>query len=361
MIAEELLFKLLELALNKNYSDIHISTGNKPIIRNKSWDLEIIDFLDDLETPTLNLEMSSEIIKILTWDEWLKKFETEMELDSSYNFKNLVRYRINCYKHTLWYSIALRTIPYKIPSFEELWLSEHIKEMCNKPKWLILVTWPTWSWKSTILASIIEYINTTQKKHIITIEDPVEFSFISKMSLINQREVGNSTKWFANAIKFALREDPNVIMVWEMRDPETIKSVLTLAETWHLVISTLHTNDSVQTIDRIIDVFPWSIQKQIRMQLSMSLLWVVSQRLLPRKGQDARIAAREILISNDAIRNLIITAKTNLIYSVLEVWSSSWMFLMDKYLTVLYKNSFITKETLLSYVRDKDSVSLIIN
>jgi len=361
MTTEELLFKLLELALSKNYSDIHISSNNKPIVRNKSWDLEVVDFLDWLETPILDTQIVGEIIKILVWEEWLNKFKSEMELDSSYSFKNLVRYRINCYMHTSGYSIALRTIPYKIPSFEELGLSEHIKEMCNKPKWLILVTWPTWSWKSTILASIIEYINTTQKKHIITIEDPVEFSFVSKKSLINQREVGNSTKWFTNAIKFALREDPNVIMVWEMRDPETIKAVLTLAETWHLVISTLHTNDSVQTIDRIVDVFPWSIQKQIRMQLAMSLVWIISQRLLPRKWQDARIAAREILVANDAIRNLIITAKTNLIYSVLEVWSSSWMFLMDKYLTVLYKNWFITKEILLSYVRDKDSVNLIIN
>lgn len=361
MTPQDLLFKIFELALNKNYSDIHISTGNKPIIRNKSWELENVDFLDDFELPILDITTTSEIIKVLVWDEWLKKFETEMELDSSYNFKNLVRYRINCYKHTLWYSVALRTIPYKIPTFEELWLSDYIKDLCNKQKWLILVTWPTWSWKSTILASIVEYINTTQKKHIITIEDPVEFSFVSKKSLINQREVWNSTKWFANAIKFALREDPNVIMVWEMRDPETIKSVLTLAETWHLVISTLHTNDSVQTIDRIVDVFPGSIQKQIRMQLAMSLIWIISQRLLPRKWQDARIAAREILIANDAIRNLIITAKTNLIYSVLEVGSSSWMFLMDKYLTVLYKNWFITKETLLSYARDKESVSLIIN
>lgn len=361
MITQDLLFKLFELALDKHYSDIHISTYNKPIIRNKTWDLEKVDFLDSLETPILTIEIVSEIIKLLTWEEWLKKFEEEKELDSSYNFRDLVRYRINCYQHTLWYSIALRTIPNKIPTFEELGLSDYIKEMCSKSKWLILVTWPTWSWKSTILASMIEYINTTQKKHILTIEDPVEFAFTSKNSLINQREVGNSTKWFANAMKYALREDPNIIMVWEMRDPETIKSVLTLAETWHLVISTLHTNDSVQTIDRIVDVFPWSVQKQIRMQLAMSLIWIISQRLLPKKDVDARIAAREILISNDAIKNLIITAKTNQIYSVLEVWSSSWMFLMDKYLTVLYKNWLITKDTLLSYVRDKDSVSLIIN
>jgi twitching motility protein PilT len=162
-------------------------------------------------------------------------------------------------------------------------------------------------------------------------------------------------------MKYALREDPDVIMVWEMRDPETIRAALTLAETWHLVISTLHTNDTVQSIDRIVDIFPWTLQKQIRMQLSMTLVWIISQRLLPRKDMDARVAAREILIANDAIRNLIVTWKSNMIYSVLEVSWKQGMFLMDKYLTVLYKNWLITKETLISYVRDPDSVQMIID
>ena len=235
-----------------------------------------------------------------------------------------------------------------------------VKEMCNKWKWLIIVTWPTGAWKSTNLAAMIDYINKNHKKHIITIEDPVEFAFTSDKCLINQREVWHHTKGFDIAMRSALREDPDIIMVWEMRDPETIKTAITLAETWHLVLSTLHTNDSVQTIDRIVDVFPWSQQKQIRMQLAMSLTWVISQRLIARKDRDWRIAAREILTSTDAVRNLIITWKTHQLYSVLEVWMKHWMILMDKYLILLYKKWVISRENLLAYARDKDGIEMLI-
>ena len=186
---------------------------------------------------------------------------------------------------------------------------------------------------------MIDYINKNTNKHIITIEDPVEFCFVWKKSLINQREVWSHTKSFASAIRASLREDPDVIMIWEMRDPETIKAAITLAETWHLVLSTLHTNDSVQTVDRIVDVFPESAQKQVRMQLAMSLSWIISQRLVPRNDKDWRVAAREILITNDATRNLIISWKTHQLYSVLEVWKAEWMILMDKYLIALFKEN----------------------
>ncbi|MDQ7022290.1 MAG: ATPase, T2SS/T4P/T4SS family [Candidatus Gracilibacteria bacterium] len=208
---------------------------------------------------------------------------------------------------------------------------------------------------------MIDYINNTQKKHIITIEDPVEFNFKSNKSLINQREIGSSTKSFALAIKSSLREDPDVIMVGEMRDPETIKAALTLAETGHLVLSTLHTNDSVQTVDRIVDIFPTAQQKQIRMQLAMSLIGIMSQRLIPRADKDGRIAAREMLIANDAARNLIITGKTHQLYSVLEIGQKDGMILMDKYLIALYNKKIISKDTLMSYIRDKESTLMLIN
>lgn len=183
---------------------------------------------------------------------------------------------------------------------------------------------------------MIEYINTKYKKHIITIEDPVEFHFDSKQSLINQRELGANTHSFTNAMKYVLREDPNVIMVGEMRDPETIKMAITLAETGHLVLSTLHTNDTVQTIDRIVDVFPPVQQDQIRMQLAMSLIGVISQRLLPRADGKGRIPGREMLFCNDAVRNLIITGKTHQLYSVIEISQKEGMVLMDKYILALY-------------------------
>ena len=243
---------------------------------------------------------------------------------------------------------------------DELWLGDQIIEMCNKSKWLVLVTWPTGSWKSTNLAAMIDYINKNHKKHIITIEDPVEFSYKSDKCLINQREVWNHTLWFSNAIRASLREDPDVIMIWEMRDPETIKAAITLAETGHLVFSTLHTNDSVQTIDRIVDVFPSAQQPQIRMQLSQSLVWILSQRLVNRSDKEWRIAAREIMVSDDAVKNLIISWKTHQLYSVLEVWKKKWMILMDKYLLALYSKKVISKETLMSYVRDKESITMMI-
>lgn len=357
MNPNELLNKILRYSSENNYPDIHLNTWNKPLIRDNNGNIgEIND-----EYPILDKNIISEFIKIIGSNDLYEKFKNEFELDISYGFENWTRYRTNCYIDTLGYNIAMRLIPLKIPTLEELWFWDQIKQMCSKSKWLILITGPTWSWKSTNLASMIEYINENYSKHIITIEDPVEFSFKSKKSLINQREIWNHTKWFSQAIRAALREDPNVVMVWEMRDPETIQAAITLAETWHLVFSTLHTNDSVQTVDRIIDVFPASQQSQIRMQLSQSLIWVISQRLLPRIDLNWRIPAREIMIANDAVKNLIMTKKTHLLYWVVETWQKSWMILMDKYLLVLFKNWKISKETLISNARDKESIEMMIN
>lgn len=361
MNSNELINTILNYASEKDYPDVHINSGSKIKIRNNNWEIE--EIWEDLWAwiSILQEEEIKGIILSIIWEEWFKSFQKNMEYDCSYMITSWDRYRVNCYLDTNWYSLAMRIIPSEIPIISELWLGAQIEMLCSKSKWLVLVTWPTWSGKSTNLAAMINYINTNFKKHIITIEDPVEFAFKSKMSLVNQREIWNHTLSFANAIRASLREDPDVIMIWEMRDPETIKAAITLAETWHLVFSTLHTNDSVQTIDRIIDVFPSPQQNQIRMQLSQSIAWIISQRLLPRSDKEWRIAAREILLSNDAVKNLILSGKTHQLYSVLEVWKKEWMILMDKYLYALYNKKIISKETLISYVRDKDWIEMMID
>ena len=365
MISKDLLYHILKFSHENKTPDIHLNSGHFPIYRNHSGNIESIEKLkidwEEKKIPKLTSDVVQSMIKELVWEEGFSKFVKNFELDTSYPFETWDRYRVNCYKDSNWYSVAMRIIPNKIPTLEELGLWENIKKLCDVSKWLILVTWPTGSWKSTNLAAMINYINQTQKKHIITIEDPVEFSFKSDKSLVNQREIWNHTKGFPQAIRASLREDPDIIMVWEMRDPETIKAALTLAETGHLVFSTLHTNDSVQTVDRIVDIFPTAQQKQIRMQLAMSLVWILSQRLIPRADKEWRIAAREMLIANDASRNLIISGKTHQLYSVLEIGQKSGMILMDKYLVALYNKKIISKETLISYIRDKEGVEMMID
>lgn len=361
----QLFIHILSFCNKQKYPDIHISTGKKPFIRFTNGELNLLEKIQidentSMDIPVFDKNAVYEIIRIIAWDKGGNDFMNNLELDVSYNYKNIDRYRVNCYMDTNGYAIAMRIIPKDIPNIEQLWLGDTIKELCMKPKGLILMTGPTGSWKSTNLAAMIDFINSNFKKHIITIEDPVEFAFDSKLSLINQRELGNSTKSFSEAMKSILREDPNVIMIWEMRDPETIKTAITLAETGHLVLSTLHTNDTVQTIDRIIDVFPSGQQEQIRMQLSMSLLAVISQRLVPRIDSEGRVWAREILINNDAVRNLIISGKTHQLYSVIELGQKQWMILMDKYLLLLFQKNIISKETLLSYTRDKEILEMSI-
>jgi len=359
----EIFSALQELAEKHAYSDIHLNTGSYPIVRNNTWDITEVKTIVNLDWEVdINILAQIdviEVIKHILWESGYEKYLNEMQIDGSYGKEWGVRYRINCYKDSNGDSIAMRSIPHEIPTLESLWLWKQIQEMCNKSKGLVLVTGPTGSWKSTNLAAMINYINTNYKKHIITIEDPIEFVFKNKLSLVNQREVGMHTRSFASAIKWSLREDPDIIMIGEMRDPETIKAAITLAETGHLVFSTLHTNDTVQTVDRIVDVFPAGQQDQIRMQLAMSLVWVIAQRLVPRIDKAERIATREILISNDAVRNLIVNSKSHQLYSVIEIGQKQWMVLMDNYLIALYKKWIISKDTLLSYVRDKENVEIL--
>jgi twitching motility protein PilT len=283
----------------------------------------------------------------------LEAFEQEKELDFSFSL-GIHRFRVNAFHDSRGPGLAMRYIPVRIPSPEELSIPKQVIELLHRDRGLILVTGPTGSGKSTTLASMVEYVNQNFKKHIITIEDPIEFNFVSKNSLIHQREVGAHTKSFPRAIKSSLREDPDVILVGEMRDPETMQAAITLAETGHLVLSTLHTNDTVQSVDRIIDAFPASQQGQVRVQLAMALTAVVSQSLLPKKDGNGRVIAREVLINNDAVRSVIQRGLTHQLYSIVELGSQEGMVLMDRYLEGLYTKGFISQETFSNCLRDKD-------
>ena len=366
MEVQALFEALIKYCYTQKYPDIHLSSHSYPLIRNRSGDIETLTEIVDEAWVKLELEplkgVDVEHIAryILSPDKYLE-YVDNLEVDSSYTYAGNNRYRVNCFTNIRGKAIAMRQIPHEIPSLEVLWLWETIKTMCSRQKWLILMTWPTGSGKSTNLAAMIDFINENFKKHIISIEDPVEFVYNDKQSLIHQREVGIHTKSFSQAMKSCLREDPDVILIWEMRDPETIRSALTLAETWHLVLSTLHTNDTVQTIDRIVDVFPEGQQEQVRMQLALSLIGVIAQRLLPRNDREGRIPSREILLNNDAVRNLIITWNTHQLYSVIEIEQKSGMILMDNYLVVLYKKWIISEATLKSYLRDKDNLKVLLS
>jgi twitching motility protein PilT len=284
------------------------------------------------------------MIYSILYDEQKQKFEENLELDCSYDIPNISRFRMNIFLHKDGVGAALRVISSKIPTPQQLMIPDSITELTDLSKGLILVTGPTGSGKSTTLASLIEHINSHRKVRILTIEDPVEFVYTKKASVITQRELGSQTHSFANALKSALREDPDIILVGEMRDLDTISLALTAAETGHLVFSTLHTSDSAQSIDRIIDVFPSYQQQQIRVQLSTALKSVVCQHLLPRADGQGRIAAREILIVNPAVGNLIRQAKTHQIYSAMETGARAGMITMDRALANLVKQGAVTMD-----------------
>lgn len=343
--------QLLDDMIQTQIPDIHFTAGSTPHIRKHSGDIEILASFGVTEKEDI-LAIITEMIGQERVDKLIKSHEG----DFSYAH-GIHKFRVNVFENAKGFGIAIRYIPTIIPTYQELSIPEEIIKLLHRDKGLILVTGPTGSGKSTTLAAMIEYINTHMKKHIITIEDPIEFNFQGKDCLIHQREVGTHTDSFARAIKSALREDPDVIMVGEMRDPETIQAALTLAETGHLVLSTLHTNDTVQSIDRIIDTFPTAQQSQVRVQLAMSLSAVISQTLLPKKNSWGRIVAREVLMNNDAVRSIIIQGLTHQIYSMIELGGSEGMILMDKYLEMLYNKNMITKEVFASRVRDKDLVA----
>jgi len=289
-----------------------------------------------------------------------KNLEQNWELDCSYGVKGLARFRVNVYKDRGTYAACLRALSSKIPSFELLNLPDVVREMSEKPRGLILVTGPTGSGKTTTLAAMVDLINRTRAEHILTVEDPIEFVYEPIKSLIHQRQLGEDTKSFANALKAALREDPDIILVGEMRDLETIALAITAAETGHLVFGTLHTSSAAQTVDRIIDVFPSERQTQVRVQLSNSLIAVFSQTLVPRKNpkpnEYGRIMAQEIMIVTPAISNLIREGKTAQVYSTIQTGGKLGMQTLEKVLSDQYKAGLISFEAAMSKTSRTDEL-----
>ena len=334
--AEVRLIDILQTAVQKEASDIHLTSGARPAIRVDGN----ITFLS--EFPVLTPDMVQKLAYSVMSERNRKILEERGQVDFSFGVKDLGRFRANVFYQRGSVAVALRRLPYKIRSVKELGLTEKVLELCHKKMGLVLVTGPTGSGKSTTLAAMINYINENFPHHIITIEDPIEYIFQHKRSIVNQREIDHDVFSFADALRAALREDPDVILVGEMRDRETIETALRAAETGHLVFGTLHTNTAISTITRIVDIFPAEQQEQIRVQLSFTLQGVISQRLLPKIG-GGRVLAYELLIPTVGIRNLIRENKLQQIYSLMQSGQlESGMQTMNQSLARLYKAGLIT-------------------
>jgi twitching motility protein PilT len=327
---------LLEEMVSRNASDLHIVAAERPKLR---VDGDIVNSSVDYEmTPKDTLQLAYSVLT----EQQKKRFELEDELDFSFGIQNLARFRGNVFKQRGCVSMVVRQIPFTIKTFEQLGLGGAIAKMAEKPRGLVLVTGPTGSGKSTTLAAMIDKINRERKGHIITVEDPIEFIHKHQGCIINQREVGSDTKTFANALKYALREDPDVILVGEMGDLETIAAALTIAETGHLVFATLHTNSAAEAINRIIDVFPSHQQSQVRAQLAFVLEGIVTQTLLPKAQGKGRVMAAEILVVTPAIRALVRDDKIHQIYSTMQASKKWGMQTLNDALYQLYMNREVT-------------------
>ncbi len=340
---------LISLAMQKRGSDLHLTTGVPPMCR---IDGTLVPITDVKLTPDMIKEIISPIMK----PELLRLFEVTGELDFAHSIPQLGRFRINVFKQRNSWAVAARVLNTRIPEPSEIGLSPLIVNLVKKKRGLILVTGPTGSGKSTTLASLIDVVNRNDKRHIITLEDPIEYMHQHKNSIVNQREIGDDTKSFDAALRGALRQDPDVILVGEMRDLDTISIALTAAETGHLVLSTLHTVGAVNTIDRIIDVFPPFQQEQVRTQLADVLECVVSQQLIPREDQPGRVAAFEVMVSNSAVKNMIREGKTYQINSVLLTNQKLGMKIMDDALVDLHVQGKISKENAILFAQDVASV-----
>jgi len=342
--------ELLRIMLDQGGSDLHIAAGSPPRIR-------VHGKLNPMTSPALTGIDSKQICYSVLTDTQKHKFEEENELDFSFGLKGLSRFRGNLFVQRGTVAGVFRTIPFQIKSFQELGLPPVIEELAKKPRGLVLVTGPTGSGKSTTLASMIDKINTDRPDHIITVEDPIEYLHVSKTSLVNQREVGYDTHAFKKALKYILRQDPDVVLLGELRDVETIETALTIAETGHLCFATLHTNSCVQTINRIVDVFSADQQPQVRAQLSFVLEGVVSQLLLPRADGKGRVASLEVMVPNAAIRNLIREGKIHQLYSQMQVGQAKFgMQTMNQSLMNLYSRRLITLEEALGRSQEPDEL-----
>lgn len=332
-----LLEDTLRFAFKQNASDVHFSTGMPPILR-------ILGELKRLDAPPITREQLVEFLEPQLTEKQRGMLNGEEEIDYSWNLPGVSRFRVNIYKQVHGLSAAYRLIPHHIRTLEELRMPDVLKKFVQHKKGLILLTGPTGSGKSTTLAAMIHEINITRRAHIITIEDPIEYMHEPKQSLIHQREVGSHTRSFADALRSCLREDPDVILVGEMRDLETITNALHAAETGHLVLSTLHTNSAAETVDRIINVFPAEQQQQIRTVVASSFVAVIAQRLLRMSMQEDRIALLEILAATDAVRNLIREGKTHQLDSAIQTGSEYGMRSFQKSLDELRHNNLVSPE-----------------
>ncbi|AZN43342.1 type IV pilus twitching motility protein PilT [Paenibacillus albus] len=342
---KESLDELLLAAFNKKASDIHLTIGSPPILRING---SLREYSDKVLTAADTEQMARVIVREAEW----AQFEEKGELDLAYALPTICRFRVSVFYQRAHISLALRIIPSHIPSLETLHVPEVLKKICTKPQGLFLVTGPTGSGKSTTLASMLDYLNKTERKHVITLEDPIEYLHRHERSIIVQREVGHDTMSFSNGLRAALRQDPDVILVGELRDLETISTAISASETGHLVLGTLHTTDAPSTIDRIIDVFPPNQQQQVRIQLASVLLGVLSQRLFPTANYNGRRAATELLINTAGVANLIRSEKVHQIPNVMQTSRALGMHTLDMSIRDLIQHDIIAREAAEGYLKE---------
>ncbi|MDZ4655517.1 MAG: type IV pilus twitching motility protein PilT [Coriobacteriia bacterium] len=345
----ELLLKLVE----RGGSDLHVTVGMSPVMR-------INGRLIPSEGPRLTPRETKELLYGILTEEQREVLERNWEFDFAYGLSGVARFRVNVYFQRNSVGAAFRHIPVEIRSFEELRLPDVLESFCKKPRGFVLVTGPTGCGKSTTLATMVDYINSNEEVHIMTVEDPIEYLHHHKKAMINQREVGSDTKSFSQALKYILRQDPDVILIGEMRDLETVQAALTAAETGHLVLATLHTQDAAQTIDRIVDVFPPYQQQQVRVQLAGTLQGILSQQLLPTTDGRSRVVACEVLVPTSGIRNMIREGKTHQLPSAMQAGHQYGMVAMDQSLAELYRQGLVSLDCTLQRAVDPNILKTLL-
>lgn len=323
--------QILKDALEKDASDIILTSWAKPALKIYGE----VFFLDDYDVFSAT-ELSTQITSIMT-EKQRTLFKENLELDFPIDLKWYSRFRVNVFFAKNWVGAVFRPIKTKLPNYKELWLPNKLFDLIKRKNWLLLVTWSVWSWKSTTMSTLIDIISSNMSKHIITVEDPIEYVFNNNKSLIEQREIWTNTKSFENGLKYALRQASDIIMIWEMRDLETFRLALRAAETWNLVIATLHTSWASNTVSRIIDMFPWDEKEYIRAQLSDSLIWIIWQDLIKTKDWKGRVLATELLVNNTNISNMIRKWTIHQIDWAMETWMNDWMHTMEHSLEKLTK------------------------